>query len=293
VVTDSANWKMNDTQAVIHGTVRSALPLNYDVNVGFVVGELATVEKSTAKYDYQQTISEGCSFTATVPVEGNIGYWYRAYVEVDDTVYYGKSHHFGYEMVDLGLPSRTLWCNMNVGASVPEEYGLHFAWGETTTKDVYNSGSYLYGTQNLGENNHIERSDYDVAYQKMGPRWCMPTDSQLSELANTNYCTWTWTTINGVNGFKVTSKSNGRYIFLPAAGFRYDSTLGYQTQGGSYWGAVLGGNNSEYAYSLSFHSSWNSSAGYVLHGNDYAPYWWYGGACYRYYGRTIRPVVAP
>lgn len=34
-------------------------------------------------------------------------------------------------VVDLGLPSGTLWANMNVGANTPEDYGLYFAWGET------------------------------------------------------------------------------------------------------------------------------------------------------------------
>ena len=41
------------------------------------------------------------------------------------------------EAVDLGLPSGTLWANMNVGASVPEEYGDYYAWGEVTTKRYY------------------------------------------------------------------------------------------------------------------------------------------------------------
>lgn len=36
-----------------------------------------------------------------------------------------------YNMVDLGLPSGTLWADRNVGATSPEDYGTAFAWGET------------------------------------------------------------------------------------------------------------------------------------------------------------------
>ena len=38
---------------------------------------------------------------------------------------------FTYNMVDLGLPSGTLWADRNVGATSPEDYGAVFAWGET------------------------------------------------------------------------------------------------------------------------------------------------------------------
>lgn len=40
----------------------------------------------------------------------------------------------GYEYVDLGLPSGTLWATCNVGANCPEEYGDYFAWSETVPK---------------------------------------------------------------------------------------------------------------------------------------------------------------
>ena len=36
--------------------------------------------------------------------------------------------------VDLGLPSRTLWANMNVGASENTAFGAYFACGETAPK---------------------------------------------------------------------------------------------------------------------------------------------------------------
>ena len=37
----------------------------------------------------------------------------------------------GHSFVDLGLPSGLLWADRNIGADLPEQAGLYFAWGET------------------------------------------------------------------------------------------------------------------------------------------------------------------
>ena len=50
----------------------------------------------------------------------------------------------GYEYVNLGLPSGTLWATCNVGASSPYESGSYFAWGETETKDIYTWENYKF-----------------------------------------------------------------------------------------------------------------------------------------------------
>ena len=41
----------------------------------------------------------------------------------------------GYEYVDLGLPSGTLWAACNVGASKPSDDGQYFQWGDTQGLD--------------------------------------------------------------------------------------------------------------------------------------------------------------
>ena len=61
----------------------------------------------------------------------------------------------------------------------------------------------------------------------------MPTKEEQEELFNN--CTWIWTTKNGVNGYKITSKINGNSIFLPATGFRSGSSLMSAGNYGSYW----------------------------------------------------------
>lgn len=126
------------------------------------------------------------------------------------------------EAVDLGLPSGTKWASYNVGATKPEEFGGYYAWGETEVKDSYTNDNYQYKDtyQELGRN--ICFTDYDVAHVKWGDAWRMPTGTEFNELWNN--CNHTWTTVNGVNGMRLTG-SNGNSIFLPAAGNYYESLV--------------------------------------------------------------------
>lgn len=59
-----------------------------------------------------------------------------------------------YEYVDLGLPSGTKWATCNVGASKPEDYGLFFAWGETTGFTSSTAGMTQSGTNYTGYTDH-------------------------------------------------------------------------------------------------------------------------------------------
>ena len=192
----------------------------------------------------------------------------------------------GYAYVDLGLPSGAKWATCNVGATTPEGYGDYFAWGETGPKTNYDFSTYKYCngsfytmTKYCTESGYgyngftdgkttLELSD-DAARANWGGNWRMPTRAEQDELRNN--CTWTWTTENGVNGYKVTSKTNGNSIFLPAAGDR-DGT-GSVGSYGRYWSSSLYESNPYSAYSLYFDSGdvrWN--------GND------------RYGGHTVRAV---
>ena len=72
-------------------------------------------------------------------------------------------------------------------------------------------------------------SQYDAATANWGGSWRMPKSTELKELIDN--CTWTWTTQNGVNGYKVIG-TNGNSIFLPAAGL-YGSLLDYAGSNGS------------------------------------------------------------
>ena len=139
-----------------------------------------------------------------------------------------------HEYVDLGLSVK--WATCNMGASSPEEYGDYYAWGETETKSTYDWNTYKWckGSENT-LTKYCTDSDYgtvdnktvldpedDVAHVKWGGNWRMPTDAEIEELREN--CIWKWTTQNGKNGYKVTSKKNGNSIFLP---LRRDTAFTY------------------------------------------------------------------
>lgn len=140
--------------------------------------------------------------------------------------------------IDLGLPSGTKWAGWNVGASSPEEYGGYYAWSETEEKNYYTHDSYQFYIGEDEDDNtifayigsNISGTHFDVARQKWGGSWRIPTKSEYDELISK--CTWTWFQYKEVNGYKVTG-SNGSSIFLPAAGLRtgYES---FDTEEGSY-----------------------------------------------------------
>ena len=187
-------------------------------------------------------------------------------------------------MIDLGLPSGTLWACCNVGATTPEDYGGYYAWGETSEKSVYNEVTYQYCTgtdsdgdgwydsnrqfQNIGSD--IAGTQYDVATVKWGSGWCLPSHTQQAELVSNT--TSEWTTVNGINGRKFTG-SNGGTIFLPAAGLRWGSDLYNVGSSGYYWSSSLNESYPGYAWSLGFNS-----------GDVYA------GDSNRGSGQSVRPV---
>ena len=188
-----------------------------------------------------------------------------------------------HEYVDLGLSVK--WATCNVGASKPEDYGDYFAWGETEPQHTYDWSTYKwckgsYDTQTkycrssgfgtVDNKKTLELSD-DAARANWGGNWRMPTTAEQDELRK--QCTWIWTIKNGVNGYKVTSKSNGKSIFLPAAGYRRGSSLGYAGSSGYYWSSSLYTGGPSGAYYLYFDSS----------GVDWRK-------CNRYYGLSVRPV---
>ena len=195
----------------------------------------------------------------------------------------------GHDYVDLGLPSGTKWATCNVGANSPEEYGDYFAWGEIEPKNNYYWSTYKWcNGSSTTQTKYCTSSSYgtvdnkttldladDAANANWGGSWRMPTNAEQGELINANYTTWTWTTQKGVKGYKVTSKTNGNSIFLPAAGYRYNSDLYDAGSYGRYWSSSLDADSSNYAYDLYFNSGrvGSSSSG-------------------RSYGLSVRPVLA-
>ncbi len=203
--------------------------------------------------------------------------------------------------VDLGLSVK--WAICNVGASKPEEYGEYYAWGELVPKESYTWANYRFRTSGDDEGT-VKLSKYtsmiytsvfdanignyiadnktqldledDVAHVKWGGDWRLPTNEEMNELIDS--CTWTWTTLNGVNGCLVTSNRPGytdRSIFLPATG-KYGFETSNKSAGtwGHYWSNSVNKDQSSY------------NAGVLAIGSGYAAV----KITFRVHGQSVRPV---
>ena len=142
----------------------------------------------------------------------------------------------GYEYVDLGLPSGTLWAKCNVGAETETEYGQYFQWGDTQgytadqvgTDKAFTWSDYKFNPTGDGttftkynatdELTTLELSD-DAAHVNMGGEWHIPTQEQIRELINSGNTTHTLTTKGGVYGMLFTSKYNANTLFFPFTGY--------------------------------------------------------------------------
>lgn len=156
------------------------------------------------------------------------------------------------EAVDLGLPSGVKWASANLGAISEEGTGNFYAWGDTEPHTSFNgwpgykwcAGSYSaltkycwysgysYDGQTIDFKKYLDVED-DAAKAALGGLWRVPSKDEQDELRN--FCNWTWTTKNGVNGYEVTSTVNGNSIFLPATGYCDEGTMYEKGTGGSYW----------------------------------------------------------
>jgi len=194
------------------------------------------------------------------------------------------------EAVDMGLS--VMWAACNLGAGAPEESGDFFAWGETESKASFDWNNYIWSNpettspltkywrnaaMGAADNRSILALEDDAANAIWGGDWRIPSYKEWQELNDEMNCTWEWTERNGVNGFRVTSKSTGNSIFLPAAGLKYHDTLSYGNVMGYYWTSNMYWTipqYSDYAFTTSFQ-------GPSVHGI---------GASERMHGHSIRPV---
>ena len=191
----------------------------------------------------------------------------------------------------------------------PEDYGDYYAWGETapyyssqspltwkngksagynwasykwcngssTTLTKYNTTEFKGAVDNITELQRGEKPGEtvdDAARQALGGKWRIPTKAEWMELINN--CTWPWVENykgSGINGRLVTA-TNGNSIFLPAAGYRYDTNLGDAGSRGFYWSSSLNTDFPLNAWDVGLYSDLNYGDGYG----------------YRSYGRSVRPV---
>ncbi len=158
-----------------------------------------------------------------------------------------------HEYVDLGLKSETLWATCNVGATVPEDVGSYFAWGEIEPKSEYSWETYKYcnGTSNTqtkycvnkyywdgeGEPDNLTVLEFedDAAFRCWGENWIMPSYSQFAELLQLPK-RYEEREYNGqiVPGIRFGHRMNGlAELFIPISGIMNGNTL--TSKYGYYW----------------------------------------------------------
>ena len=181
--------------------------------------------------------------------------------------------------VDLGLSVK--WATWNVGATQKGsdgkgkegQYGYYYSWGSTEPQERYLSSDYT-----LSITEGTLSAEHDVAQTKWGDGWRMPTEDECEELILN--CNVTWTTVNGVSGYRYTSRKKGyenKSIFMPAAGVR-TSNVQFSGSYGYYWTSTKHPSNPELATCMVF----NSSGQYNDSSQQYE----------RFGGLQIRPVKA-
>lgn len=226
------------------------------VLVGAVVFFLTRNSENSSEYhdaDYEECVSE--DYDDVVPAFPSE----EEYFPLTGTYY-------GHEWVDLGLSSGLKWATCNVGASSPEDFGDHFAWGELKSVESGNTKARLNGETNKEDSFDISGSwAYDAARVNWGGYWRIPSSDECEELISE--CIWRWVTKNGVDGYEVTGLT-GKSIFLPAAALGRNG-FGY------YWSST--GVTNPFA------------ADYIAFGNEFLEVSPWGG---RDSGMTIRPVYS-
>ncbi|MBQ9463376.1 MAG: Ig-like domain-containing protein [Bacteroidales bacterium] len=183
------------------------------------------------------------------------------------------------DAIDLGLSVD--WASWNVGACAPENSGYYFAWGETSPKQTFTIENYRFRTSgtyydnmklskyntlsdcgNVDNKTVLEAND-DAAHTQLGGSWRMPTKVEIDELYDN--CNYTWITLNGVPGMQLTSKINGKSVFLPKVGYWSESNVRDYAWNYEFWSSSLNTTSPKQAELLSFRSYWSPEQRYLGH----------------------------
>ena len=193
-------------------------------------------------------------------------------------VTYEQEVDFGITVEIGGVNKKVIFANANLTATGLAEketdFGDYFAWGATTpwytsyTIDEYgkpkveddnwektggympNNAPFFYNSTKYTTGNTLEKAD-DAANVKLGGDWQLPTKEIWQALNNRDNYDWYWTTQDGYNGYKVTSKTdNTKTIFLPAAGWGSQTSFDYVGSHGIYLSGTA--DSSTGAYALNF-----------------------------------------
>lgn len=124
------------------------------------------------------------------------------------------------KVVDLGLPSGTLWADRNLDALDETDEGMLFIWGDPTgMNDTVKVPDNVY---------NISGTEYDIVKEKWGDDWCMPNLEQFNELHD--QCSIKKIEKDNIKGYLVTGP-NGNTLFFPFSSlYKNKYFLGWEYQ---------------------------------------------------------------
>jgi hypothetical protein len=145
-----------------------------------------------------------------------------------------------YQMVDLGLPSGTLWATCNIGAETETGSGYYFSFTNVDGHNLNNNDDYIFSEENYTYNEIGSfipvNVEYDPAYKYSGGILKLPSEAQYKELYNfyltngefvENYNN------SGVNGYKLTG--NNSELFIPVVGYYDENGLNLYNESVLMW----------------------------------------------------------
>lgn len=214
-------------------------------------------------------------------------------------------------LVDMGLPSGTLWASRDIDLTKPGGFcetpyvyeKSFFSWGNIDGHNPISASAFDYnwGSVNAAEpwydgqpygstkgntltGDMPTTEEFDPARANLGDTWATPSNAQNAELfANTRYINADGTEVdaskadkrvyvNGIRGLYLESKNNGNRLFFACSGSGAGRSWNYRGENGFFWSSAW--SSARYARYLSFYSS----GVYPQNANG------------RYYGFPVRPV---
>lgn len=167
-----------------------------------------------------------------------------------------------YKVIDLGLPSGTLWCTHNVGVNLDkldtskDWEGIRCMWGEVKyddedgnwqrykysketcielTKYCTKDLSFMWAGEGQPDNLSELQPEDDIATYMLGKEYSIPTKDDYKELIKNTKIKW----IRGYNGIKdlsgiefINKIDEDKRIFIPC-------TRNFQVLSGLYWTSSL------------------------------------------------------
>lgn len=200
---------ISENSAICHGYVDGIENATTPFSFGICYSTSSNVIVETGNCVASSNKVSGNFSVNLIGLKAKTIYYYRAYISYNGKYsFYGETSNFITKDITpstyIDLGLSVKWASSNVGASSPEDYGSFYNWNDALS-------------------------------------FHLPTKAQMEELDSK--CTWECTTLNGVNGVKITG-TNGNSIFIPSC-----NSQGYS---GYYWSSTPYPYNNKDAYYLYF-----------------------------------------